>query len=264
VRRTLALLALFLIGFTASAAAAPNLTVPLAAPPGTGPLRLTLPAQVLSASRSEDIADLRLLDSTGRQLAMARVAPSRPTSTAEHPLEPMPVLERVGTLDHARLMLRVDRERGLRVAELEGALRTGEAPTVLALLFDTRTLTGGARRLRLDGDIPANQPVRVLRAAVLETEESALLPLAMAARICACAGAGRSACRILPRSEPARSSRPGPSHPARRRHAAADAVALGGAAAGHDNPCGHGLEADARMRLPPSRRPMRCAGCPVR
>lgn len=153
-------LALALLLFAIPAAAEPALTLPLTAPPGAGPMRLELPAEVLAASRSDGLADLRLLDSTGRRLPMARLEQAPVTAATRHALVPVPVLGRAGTLEQARLKLTVDPGTGLRVAEIEGALADG--PTVaLAHLLDTRALSGAATRLMLEGDIPANQPVRV-------------------------------------------------------------------------------------------------------
>lgn len=157
------LVAAMLLGLLAAPAVAqPALTLPVTAPTEAGPVRLDLPAQVLAASRSMDLADLRLLDSTGRTLAMIRLPTPATEVTARHPLVPLPVLGRAGTLDDARLTLRIDAATGLRVAELEGALRPDAAPATLALLFDTRELPGAAVALRLEGDIPVGQPVRML------------------------------------------------------------------------------------------------------
>lgn len=144
------------------AGAGPALTVPVTAPAGSGPMRLSLTAEVLAASRSPDLADVRLLDATGRRLPMARLVARGAAGEIRHPLTALPVLGRAGTLDDARLTLRLDPETGLRVAELEGALATDSRPTTLALLFDTRTIDGPAARLELSGEIPASQPVRML------------------------------------------------------------------------------------------------------
>ena len=147
---------------SAPAASAPALSVAVEAPAGAGPLRLQLPAQVLAASRSADYADIRLLDSSGRALSMARIDVEAAEQRQTHALTPMPVLGLPGLVDISRLAIVVDPATGRHIARVDGSVEQAKASVTLALLFDTRALRQPAAELRLEGETPLNQPIRFI------------------------------------------------------------------------------------------------------
>ncbi|HEV2568945.1 DUF3999 family protein [Sphingomonas sp.] len=127
---------------------------------GTGPQRLTLPAAVLVKLQEPDGRDLRIFDSRGRAMPIARVAPSaRLESTV---LAVSPILGPASLSEAARVSVEIDEEGRARFAEVQGGAPPSRTSTaVLGALLDARRTRGTAERLEIDADLPQGQPVRL-------------------------------------------------------------------------------------------------------
>ncbi len=161
-RYVLALAAFVLTGASPEGADTPEsyrARFAVTAAPGGGVQRIALPAAALAASQVNALADIRVFDARGRQMPVARApaiapVPRRDTVTA------MPILGPSDGLRVTGMSLQLDEQGRARVAQLDGSVRdTAGETTLLGVLFDTRSISGGARRLTLDADIPVSQPV---------------------------------------------------------------------------------------------------------
>ena len=139
---------------------AASYAVRLAVQPAAGAKaqRIALPAAILAASQSPDLADLRVFDARGRAMPIARVAPAAaaPRRTS---LTALPILGPADALKVTGVSLRLDSAGRARVATLDGTIADRGDAVLLGVLFDARAITGGAQRLTLDADLPAAQPV---------------------------------------------------------------------------------------------------------
>lgn len=161
----LAMLALLLLapaGVTATPAAADfAVRLPVTAAPGAGVQRLQIPASALAASRRADLADVRIFDSRGQALPMARLAMPDASVRSAVPLVALPILGRPGALRVTGLALTIDDHSGTRVARIDGTALPATT-RVLGNLFDTRGVKLPAAALRLDADVPVGQPVLLI------------------------------------------------------------------------------------------------------
>jgi hypothetical protein len=133
--------------------------VPITAVAGSPVQRLAIPAQVLAVARTADLSDLRVFDATGRAMPMARIAPAA-AATRRDLLPVLPIMGAVDALNVTGVSLRVDGEGHARVAEVTGVMPGGPTTaTVLGVLLDARGITGEARSLAVEVDMPAGQPV---------------------------------------------------------------------------------------------------------
>lgn len=119
--------------------------------------RMELPAAILAAARTPDLADLRLFDASGRALPIARATPG--VATLRHVLRPLPILAPVGGARVAGLSLRLDAAGQPRLTTLSATDEQNAETKVAGYLFDARKVSGRAVRLMLDADLPAGQPI---------------------------------------------------------------------------------------------------------
>jgi hypothetical protein len=161
-RYVLALAALALTGAAPEGADTPDAyraRFAVTAAPGGGVQRIALPAAALAASQASALADVRVFDARGRQMPIAR-APAIAPALRRNTVAAMPILGPSDGLRVTGMSLQLDEQGRARVAQLDGSVRDTPGETVLlGVLFDTRSISGGARRLTLDADIPASQPV---------------------------------------------------------------------------------------------------------
>ncbi len=120
--------------------------------------RVKLPVAILAGSRSVGLSDVRLLDTRGQALSVARVPPVAETVRNDTPLRALPVLGDRDTKTIAGVSLRFDHGGQVRLAPLGGEAGNSGAATV-AVLFDARRITAPGDSLTLDADWPASQPV---------------------------------------------------------------------------------------------------------
>lgn len=161
----LAITALILLA-SAGAAAAPApadfaVRLPVTAAAGAGVQRLEVPAPALAASRRTGLADLRIFDSRGQALPMARLAVPATSVRGAVPLAALPILGRPGALRVTGMALTIDDRDGTRVARIDGTVDPA-ATVVLGNLFDTRAVRLPAAALQLDAEVPIGQPVLMI------------------------------------------------------------------------------------------------------
>ncbi|MCW8084289.1 DUF3999 family protein [Sabulicella glaciei] len=118
--------------------------------------RLELPAAVLASSLSPKLADLRLFDANGRLLPMELVEADG--TAQQNALRPMPVLGTADALRTAGVSLRVGADGSVRVLSGQRDLDAAGS-MLLAILLDTRQVSGTTTSLLLDAEVPASQPV---------------------------------------------------------------------------------------------------------
>ena len=132
--------------------------LPVQLAPGAPFQRIELPPKALAALQSDSLADLRVFDSQGQSLPIARAGPlPQQDVTRDIPLKPLPIMGTPGALNVTGVSLKLENGQS-RVVRLDGDLQPGAIKT-LGVLFDTRKLTDPARALRLDADLPPRQPV---------------------------------------------------------------------------------------------------------
>ena len=157
----LAMFALTGAGPTASSdiPAAYRLRLAVTPAPGAPVQRIAVPAAVLAASQTRNLADLRVFDARGRPMPIAR-APVAPPPLRRDTLPALPILGPADALRVTGMSLRLDDHGQARVAQIDGAVdAAAEKAIVLGVLFDARAIAGVAERLTLDADVPASQPV---------------------------------------------------------------------------------------------------------
>lgn len=133
----------------------------IAVTPGSGSIvqRLPIPAAALIAARTPDLSDLRIFDSRGRAMPIAR-APAGTAAIRRDTLTAMPILGSADELNVRTVSLRLDTQGRARVAQVEGEVaRDAGRSIVLGALFDARAITGAARAIALDVAVPEAQPV---------------------------------------------------------------------------------------------------------
>jgi hypothetical protein len=135
------------------------LTLPVTTAPGSDLQRLEVPAAALAASKSPDLADLRLFDARGDALPFYRVPAAADSRRADVDLPGLPILGRPGALKVTGVGLTLDERDGARVARIDGTVDPDAPVAVLGTLFDTRTLADPVRSLTLDAALPVGQPV---------------------------------------------------------------------------------------------------------
>ena len=135
--------------------------LPVTAATGAGVQRLQIPAAAFAASQSAGLGDLRIFDSRGQALPMARLAAPGTSVAGAVPLAALPILGRPGALRVTGIALTMDDRNGTRVARIDGTVDPA-ATMVLGTLFDTRAITLPAAALRIDADVPVGQPVLLI------------------------------------------------------------------------------------------------------
>ncbi len=184
----LAMMALLLLAPAGAMAAPADFAVrlPVTAAPGAGVQRLQVPASALAAARDADLADLRIFDSRGQALPMARLVMPGASVRGEVPLAALPILGRPGALRVTGMALTIDDRAGTRVARIDGTALPA-ATMVLGNLFDTRGVTLPAAALRLDAEVPVGQPVLLILETSIDLKRWEPLTEAMAYRATAAA-----------------------------------------------------------------------------
>ena len=165
-RRHLALVLAAWPSIAAAGAAGPNddpasYRVHIAVTPAAGATvqRLAIPAEVLAASQSGDLADLRLFDARRRAMPTARVAVAA-AALHRDVLKALPILGAADALNVTGVSLRFDQRGQARVARIDGTVAARSTDTaVLGALLDARAIAGAGSSLALDATVPAAQPV---------------------------------------------------------------------------------------------------------
>lgn len=128
--------------------------------PGSREQRIAVPAGALVASRSPDLADVRLFDGEGRSLPLA-LAPATPQPTETIGVPSWPVLARTVPQDDG-VALAIGPDGVARVVGIPGG--AGAERTVAALI-DTRKIIGPVVAVKLAASLPVQQPVTLSLAA---------------------------------------------------------------------------------------------------
>lgn len=101
-----------------------ELLVPIDVATGPGVQRLTIPAQAMVASRTTDLADIRIFGATGRAMPMARIAPARKAGRS-YDMAPLPILGSTLEMNVTGVSLRLGTDGRARVACIDGTSRGG-------------------------------------------------------------------------------------------------------------------------------------------
>jgi hypothetical protein len=136
-----------------------QLRIPITTVPGSTIQRLAIPAAILAASRSADLADLRVFDATNRAMPIARIAPAAGPGRL-YDLPALPILGAADALNVTGVSLRLADNGASRVAQVIGTLPVGPATaTILGVLLDARAVKGNVSSLMLNADTPQAQPM---------------------------------------------------------------------------------------------------------
>jgi hypothetical protein len=119
---------------------------------------LAIPGEIFAASQSRALDDVRMFDARGRPVPIARAAVASAPARNDR-LKAMPILGAADMVKVTGVSLRLDEDGHARIARVDGQLAGGDAVMVLGALFDARPVAGTARKLVLDADLPAGQPV---------------------------------------------------------------------------------------------------------
>jgi hypothetical protein len=156
---------------------------PVTMPDNAVAARVALPATAWMASRSGELADVRLRNGKGdpvafafRRTPAAAVTPVRTASYRAYALSRTPSTARSGG---SNVQVRASGPGGESAwVQIGGAGADVPASNALpAALFDLRQETGRLQELVLDGDLPANVPVRIT--AATSTDLAQWTPLAL-------------------------------------------------------------------------------------
>ncbi|MEG3146243.1 DUF3999 family protein [Sphingomonas sp. RT2P30] len=120
--------------------------------------RLALPLSILAGSRSSDLADVRLFDSAGGAVPIARAPAPAMTARRETRLPALPIIGAADTPRVTGVSVRLDARGQPRLVSLAAGGGEGRTAT-LAVLFDARHLGEPSDTLILDADWPASRPV---------------------------------------------------------------------------------------------------------
>ena len=121
--------------------------------------RLTLPPDLLTASKRRDLGDIRLFDARGRLVGMALLASAGGTATSKVDLPVYPVMGEGegGLLQDSELSVRVESDGAVRAVTVDRSnARAGRMP---AALLDTRKLDQPLASIVLKATIPVKRPV---------------------------------------------------------------------------------------------------------
>lgn len=127
--------------------------------------RLTLPAQVMVASQSPGLNDVRVFNSAGQPVPMALVKRRETQTTlSDRVMTAMPLYGSVGDADSGTLSSHDEQHDSQRMTQSMGAIGAGKdsgrAPSgrhIVGALFDTRAVADPLVRAKLDVDLPAAQ-----------------------------------------------------------------------------------------------------------
>ncbi len=127
---------------------------------GAAPLqRLALPAPVLVAVKRPDLGDIRVFDSTGRQVALALAGNSAERALNSASVPVYPVVGPAATLGESALSIRIENNAIARVVTVESAAGPATTASPTASLLDTHDLREPVHAIALDADFPADRPV---------------------------------------------------------------------------------------------------------
>ena len=135
------------------------LRIPIVVHDGRPVQRVSVPAAAMAAARSRDLADLRVFDSMGKPMPVARIA-ARARPARRDTLPALPILGTANALDITGVSLRLDGDDRARVVNVTGKpMGARDTGTVLGVLFDARRIRGRAQSLILHADLPVSQPI---------------------------------------------------------------------------------------------------------
>lgn len=122
--------------------------------------RIDLPASAIAASRTADLADLRVFDGRGQSMPIARTAAGVP-QVRKTDLLASPILGSPDALRVTGVSLRVGQDGLARVSGVDGTVTEAgrRGSTTVGALFDARSVTDRAEKLLLGAEVPAGQPV---------------------------------------------------------------------------------------------------------
>ena len=121
--------------------------------------QITLPPAVLTASKRQDLGDIRLFDANSRLVGMALLSDSgeAATSTLDLPVYPVMGGSEGGRLQDSELSVRVESDGAVRAISVDRS-NAGGAPMPAALL-DARKLAQPVAAIVLKASIPVERPV---------------------------------------------------------------------------------------------------------
>ncbi|MFM1976969.1 MAG: hypothetical protein RL145_1815 [Pseudomonadota bacterium] len=136
-----------------------QLRLPLT-PVGNAPVqRVQLPLNVLVASRSDGLADIRVFDGNGRVVPIARM-PALPASSNSVLSPGMPILEAAKQPIDTEVTVKVeDADRTSSITIDGNSLVDGTKQNVVGTLFDLKGHGSKIEALILDASIPEGQPI---------------------------------------------------------------------------------------------------------
>jgi hypothetical protein len=129
-------------------------------PTGGSPVqRLDLPASVLVAARSPDLADVRVFNAQGQAVPIARSAARAPHQQQNTALPVLPIMGAADALTVTGVSLRIDERQRAHVVRVDGTPQQSGESQLLGILLDTRRIQGPVSAISLDVATPAAQPV---------------------------------------------------------------------------------------------------------
>lgn len=135
--------------------------VPVVPRAGSTVQRIDLPAAVLAASRSAGLADVRVFDSAGRSMPIARAA-AAVAPGGRYELPALPILGAADTVTVTGVSLQLDGGGATRSARIDGTVAGEPGAKLVGVLFDARAISAAANRLTIDADLPVAQPVTLM------------------------------------------------------------------------------------------------------
>lgn len=132
---------------------------PVTPMPGSSLQRLDLPAAVLVAVRSRDLADVRVFNANGQAVPIARSRAIRARQRQYVSLPVLPILGAADALAVTGVSLKIDDRQRARVVGIEGTPQAINGGKLLGILLDTRRIADPVAALSLDIAAPVGQPV---------------------------------------------------------------------------------------------------------
>ena len=127
--------------------------------PGSSLQRLDLPARILAAARSPELADVRVFNAEGQAVPIALSKAEAPQTRQSVTLPLLPILGTADALSVTGVSLRIDDNQRASVVRVDGTPQPVGAARMLGILLDTRRIEGPLSAISLDVATPVGQPV---------------------------------------------------------------------------------------------------------
>lgn len=133
--------------------------VPITAVAGSSLQRIDLPARILVASRSPDLADLRIFNAQGQAVPIALSTGRTPRERQSTALPVLPIMGAADALTVTGVSLQIDDKQRASVVRVDGTPQQSASSRLLGILLDTRRIEGAVSAISLEVATPVAQPV---------------------------------------------------------------------------------------------------------